>query len=228
MAALTTQFVVYYHGGFSGRAQPADLMLEDAGVPWRRGSKQECFDQTGCVFAMPAVGKGARIVGQTTAACAFLGSEIGYAPAAGFEFDALKIACDVADIWSEGYAKRKSRDPELALRWLTERFVRFVQVIEATRNAAAQRAGVADPWPYLLGAAPCYADFLWLNAVLVLEFMYGPKRTAKVLAAAGAPGVVGATAAMRARPKIAAFVASAEPVLYASVAFAGLFGSDEQ
>ena len=180
---------------------------------------------------MPAVGSpSGRIVGQTTAMCAYLGSEIGLGPPPGLEFDAMKIACDVADIWSEGYAKRKSRDAEVALQWLGSRFVRFVQVIDATRAAAAHRAGVADPgtdWPFLLGAAPCYVDFLWLNALITMEFCFGPKRVARALGSTGAVGAVAAAAATRARPKVAAHLAAGEPVGYQSIAFAALFGGDD-
>ena len=37
-AQLTASFTVFYHSGFGGRAQPADLMLVDAGATWKRGS----------------------------------------------------------------------------------------------------------------------------------------------------------------------------------------------
>ena len=37
MSATEASYTVFYHGGFSGRAQPADLMLVDKGVTWKRG-----------------------------------------------------------------------------------------------------------------------------------------------------------------------------------------------
>ena len=64
-------------------------------------SKAECEALSQSCFAMPAVRNDAtgQICSQTTAMCAKLGSELGYAPGPGLEFFALKIACDVADIW---------------------------------------------------------------------------------------------------------------------------------
>lgn len=56
-------------------------------------------------FAMPAVGndKTGKVCGQTTAGLMWLASPTelpAYAPAPGLECVAIKMACDIADIWS--------------------------------------------------------------------------------------------------------------------------------
>lgn len=217
---MASRWIVYYHSGFSGRAQGLDLMLVDAGVAFERGSKADCMARSdGSVFALPAVHntETGRILSQTTAAASWLGGELGYAaPAAGAP-EALKLACDCADVWAEGYAKRNeartTKDPTTSLTWLTTRFVGFAKAMEATqrRSAVAEaRAG-----PYLLGAAPCWVDFLWANAVITMEWCFGIELVATSLSAA--PLAMGAAAALRARPRVEAYLASAEPVLYSSV-----------
>ena len=92
---------------------------------------------------------------------------MGYAPPQGLEFFALKIACDIADIWSESYKKRRDTklSPEAAdhcNEWLLGRFDGFMKAIEATRVEAAATKIEEDinSWTYLLGSEPCYVDFL--------------------------------------------------------------------
>ena len=167
-------------------------------------------------FAMPAVtndkGKGC---GQTTAAAMWLGSELGYAPAAGFEHVALKMACDIADMWSEGYKARCSKDAAVCGEWLAPggRFERLLRAVDATK---ADCASELPAGPFLLGAKPCYADFLLLNAKLTMDFCFGAAAVAPSFATAGA-GVSASVEATAERPRIKAFLEKSEPVLYGSV-----------
>ena len=217
-------WIVYYHTGFTGRAQAAELLLEDAGISWERGSMSDLFKASSASMALPAVQQcsSGKFCGQTSALCAFIGQEIGYGPSTGLEIDAMKLAGDIADIWSEGYTKRKAAidgDKEAALAWIdvdTGRFRRFLVAMEATRN---QVRG-AETWAFLLGDKPCYVDFLFLNSLITLEYCYGKDRVAAVVNLF--PDLVQIQSSLLARPGVAAYLQSSEPVLYDRVSAAGL------
>jgi hypothetical protein len=224
MASLNEPtYTVFYHGGFSGRGQAADLLLEDAGASWKRGTKAELMEMDQSCFALPAVRNNATgvICGQTTAMTAFIGDELGYKVPAGQEFQALKIACDIADIWSEGYTNRGSGDYAKCAQFLEEggRFQRFITCIDNSRkNIAKQMNADVNDWTYLLGTNPTYVDFLLLNAKLSMDFAFGEDNVAKVLTNANTPGLSSTITNMMGRPNIAAYFAKdPEPVLYARV-----------
>lgn len=203
------KWIVYYHNGFSGRAQVHDMMLEYAGAAWERKPKSDCKDPS--VFAVPAVQKGDKCLSQTTAAAAWLGDELGLAPPAGLAFEALKMADDIADIWSEAYGKRKSAKTwEEAEDFIGSRLAKFFGVVEAM----VIKCGAG----FCLGDKPCYVDFLWLNAVETCKGCYGADRLAPALAAA--PTAVAIATKLAAMPKVAACM-KREPVLYGSVMHSG-------
>jgi len=227
----TPEYTVFYHAGFSGRAQAADLMLVDAQRPWQRRGKTEMKQISSSVFALPAVYSHASgtMLGQTTAQAAWLGQEVGYAPPPGLEFIALKIACDIADIWSESYKKRKELklSPEAAdhsNEWLHGRFGGYIKAIEASRcEAAAMKIDQdIETWTYLLGPTPCYVDFLLANAYLVQVFMFSKNLVDTAAGRTECTGVIGAYSALLERPLIQAYLSAAEPVLYNSVSAAKL------
>mmetsp|Transcript_70622 Transcript_70622/g.138819 ORF Transcript_70622/g.138819 Transcript_70622/m.138819 type:complete len:99 (+) Transcript_70622:559-855(+) len=84
-----------------------------------------------------------------------LGSELpAYASPAGLELVAMKMACDIADIWSEGWAARyKQKDVQVCEEWLapTGRFVRF---LKATGASKADELGARAQGCSCLGALP--------------------------------------------------------------------------
>lgn len=128
---------------------------------------------------------------------------------------------------SEGYAARKNGSAPKLEAWLAPeaggRLRRFLGCVEASRREAAAQAlgsakdAVDDLWPFLLGDAPCYVDFLLLNALLVHDYCFGPEAWAAAAAAASATGTSKACAALAARPSVAAYLATAEAVLYRGV-----------
>mmetsp|Transcript_100951 Transcript_100951/g.289808 ORF Transcript_100951/g.289808 Transcript_100951/m.289808 type:complete len:242 (-) Transcript_100951:1356-2081(-) len=230
--AAAPAYTVFYHGFGSGRAQVADLMLVDAQQPWQRKGKAEMMELSKSVFAVPAVYQHSTgiMMGQTTAQCAWLGQELGYAPRDGLQFYALKIACDIADMWSESYSKRQGikLSPEASehaqTMWLNDRFQKFVKVIEATRVEAAALKIDEDiaGWTYLLGPEPCYIDFALVNMFLTHGYMFGKPLTDQAIASTECPGVIGAYNAMIERPLVKAYLETSEPELYHSVSAAAI------
>jgi acyl-CoA thioesterase FadM/glutathione S-transferase len=199
-------FVVYYHVGFTGRSQPLEMMLAHSGATWKRAPWAECANST--CFAAPAVGKGDKKISQTTAAAAWLADELGYAPAEDKKFEALKCACDIADVWSEGYTRRRtSKSWDEAEQFVSTRLAKFFAVLEAT--AAKHGSG-----GFMFGPQPSYVDFLLANAVLTLQDIYGGARVAPLLTAA--PKVAAVVDAVVSMPAVAACL-SQLPILYPKV-----------
>ena len=94
------------------------------------------------------------------------------------------------------------------------RFARFLKAVEASKK---DEPAACSGGPFLLGgSSPSYVDFLLLNAKLTMDFMFGTELVDACFAAGGS-GVVEAVAATAARPNVKAFLATAEPVVYASV-----------
>ena len=97
--------IVYYHNKFSGRAQPAQAILFDYEIEYEDKSTAEGKEVSSSFFAAPAIleHETGRVLGQTTAILAHLGNVVGANPHPGCEAEGLKLACDIADIWSESY-----------------------------------------------------------------------------------------------------------------------------
>ena len=75
------EITVYYHPGFSGRAQPIAMMAAAAGRPYKYAAPAEVTSaEKETLFAPPFAKCGDKILSQTTAICAWLGDELGLAP----------------------------------------------------------------------------------------------------------------------------------------------------
>ena len=201
--------MVYYHAGFTGRAEPILFMLEERGLQYTIKPMAELPTGEGAgypVFACPVVEwpSGLRMA-QTPALVWALGKELGFFPSTfADEAHALQCALNVADIWSEGYAARRKEGGGAAWceggrldKWL------------ATLERSLEKGG----GEYFIGGALTYVDFTTLNALNVLEFCYGDAAAARV---AKLPLVSAWLAAMRARPACKKVMETA-PVLYSSV-----------
>lgn len=82
-------------------------MLEDANTAYKRVHRKD-VDRDPKVFAWPWLRiDGKRVLSQTPVLCAFLGKELGSVPPPELEFEGLKLALDIADVWSEAYGHRK-------------------------------------------------------------------------------------------------------------------------
>ena len=208
---------VHYHGGFSGRAQPLDMMLEAAGAEWERAGKPD--DPT--VFAVPAVAVDGAIVSQLTAAAAMLGDRLSIPfngatvplkPPPHLQFQALKAACDIADVWAELYTARSKATAWAELEPMLQedgRFMKWFLTLESDRAAYGAAGG------FMVGSTPTYVDFLLFNVLAMADFCYGAERLAGVRAAV--PELYRIRDAIGSLPKMPELLAR-EPVLYAGVA----------
>ena len=137
---------------------------------------------------------------------------------------ANKVALDVADIWSEGYKIRcTARDdpaaaPAMCSEWLSTtpdgsrnsaRLLRFLTAIDNSRKLTDSSSST-----YLFGDHVSYVDFLLLNVVLTMEFIYPPAAVAACLSKTNLTSVIDA---IKDRPKIKSYLATAPPVLYPGV-----------
>jgi Glutathione S-transferase, C-terminal domain len=153
------EFTVYYHEGFTGRSQGLEMMLVASKAKWKRAPWSEVKDPT--CFAAPALGhdQTGKMISQTTAAAQWLGTEVGFRPPTGLRAEALKIALDIADVWSEAYKARKDANSwEEVEAFLSGRLAQFFGVLEACAKKYG-KDGV------LVGAKTSYCDFLLVNAI---------------------------------------------------------------
>lgn len=153
------EFTVYYHEGFTGRSQGLEMMLVASKAKWKRAPWSEVKDPT--CFAAPALGhdQTGKMISQTTAAAQWLGTEVGFRPPTGLRAEALKIALDIADVWSEAYKTRKDANSwEEVEAFLSGRLAQFFGVLEACAKKYG-KDGV------LVGAKTSYCDFLLVNAI---------------------------------------------------------------
>jgi len=183
-----------------------------ADLNWARAPYRELGEDT--CFAAPAIGhdQSGKIISQTPAAAQWLGTECGFAPAASLAAEAMKAALDIADLWAEAYGKRQKAGSWAEVEeFLSGRGAKFFGVLEAT--AAKYGKGT-----YMIGSTATYVDFLLVNIVDTMEFIFGKERMAPVLAAS--PKVSAAVAAVLALDGVAAAM-SADPVLYPPVKYDG-------
>jgi glutathione S-transferase len=211
MSTNDDEYTLHYWPGFTGRAEPLILMLEDAQANYTIKNDVDAFieahnasDGAVPVFACPILcTSDEQVWSQTTAIAVQLGAKLGFEGGA----SALQQALNTVDIWNESYRARKS--PDKGDTFLKERAGRWLDVLE--KSVAATSSG-AD---YVFGERVSYVDFMLLNIVGALQFMFGArvddklgKRTAAVIAN------------VKARPNIKAYLASDRnlPVLCASMA----------
>eukprot|EP00808_Paulinella_micropora_P031104 g20052.t1 len=200
---------VYYHNGFSGRAEPIRMILEDAEVEYKMvRSFNQLPQKDWPSFACPAIQVGTFTMAQTPAICQYLGQALGYDLAS---VDArarvAQASLDVADIWSESYKARSNKDKG-------KEFVEAGRLAKWLKHISA--IVDASEGPYLFGKQATYADFQFLNLMNTLDFMFGKEAVAKVTPAQ----LQACRVALERRPQVAKFMADPvkfEPVLYPAV-----------
>lgn len=203
---------MYYHEGFSGRAQPLEMMLVAKKAPWKRAPWLTLNDST--CFAAPAVAhdQTGKVISQTTAAAQYLGTALGLAPPTGLRAEAMKVALDIADIWAEAYKVRKEADSWAAAEaYAKGRLLKWLNVLEA----CATKYGDGS---HMIGSSPTFVDFLLSNLLLVCQFMFGSDRMQPLLAQV--PKVAVSFAAVMGMPGVESCV-QAIPVLYPAVEAGG-------
>ena len=206
---------IVYHAGFTGRAEAAMLLCEDTGIEYNmhRSAKDYCCSRGGGgenkgfpAFACPALVDGDFTLAQTVAMVEYLGQKAGRIPKDPKQAaNHLQLNCDAADLWAEGYKARRDNEDKGA-GWIQPegRCVAWLRKFEASLDHY--------PGEYAFSAEPSAAEYAWLNALRTMEFCYGESFTALLT-----PAVKGFMDKMCARPKLATFLATAEPVLYDKV-----------
>jgi glutathione S-transferase len=220
-----TPYELYYWPEIPGRGEFVRLVLEEAGVPYLDVARQPPAEGGGVeavvafyagghaghpVFAPPVLKQGDFVLAQTAAICDFLGRRHGLAPAdeAGAAH-ALELQLTIADLVGEVhdthhpisaalyYEQQKAAAKKRAAHFGGERLPRFLGYFE--RVLRENGGGV------LVGNALSHADLALFQALEGLAYAF-PRAFAS--ASAALPGVSALRERVRARPRIAAYLAS--------------------
>jgi len=188
------------------------MILEEAKQPWKWDKQTgatwtEFKNKTASpVFALPTITMGNTVLSQTTAICAKLGKDFGLYPEAKDEFTVWSVALNIADLWAEAYKGRKG-GAEASKSFLDGRLKPWLQVLAKGVGSEGQfSCGYKDP---------TYVDFLFLNAIRTVEFMFGKAFTDVF---AEFKGLVKLREAMEQREGVKSYYKKVtDPVLYGGV-----------
>ena len=221
-----TPYELYYWPNIPGRGEFVRLVLEEAGAPYVDVGRQPRDAGGGIeaviefyagrsaghpVFAPPVLKQGDLVLAQTAAICHFLGRRHGLAPADETgDAHALELQLTIADLVGEVhdthhpisamlyYEDQKPAAKQRAAHFVGERLPRFLGYFE--RALRHNGGGV------LAGASLSHADLSLFQALEGLAYAF-PRAFAK--AGAATPGLLALRERVRARPRIAAYLASA-------------------
>jgi len=223
MAAQNDVYKLFYWQGFTARAEPILLLLEDAGVEYEyitEDAKKKTNKTSSYIsHAFPVLEKGGFTVSQTTAIMQYLGAVHGYnGRTPEEEANVLQVALNAADLWVEGYYTR-SGVASLGLTsdngktfWQGKRGEVWLKLLEKNLQAT--------DGDYFFGANPTYADFCVFNAINVIRFVYGEHFEQEYKHCAVLQNFENT---MKNRPKVKAFFErNTLPVLYEGVSAATL------
>ena len=221
----TTPYELYYWPSIPGRGEFVRLVLEEAGVayvdvgrrPRKEGGGVEAvlafYQGTSAghpIFAPPVLRQGELVLAQTAAICDFLGRRHGLAPddEAG-RAHALELQLTIADLVDEVhdthhpisaslyYEDQKPAAKRRAAHFVGERLPRYLEYFE--RVLRDNGSGV------MVGKEPSHADLSLFQALEGLAYAF-PRAFAR--ATGSTPGVLALRERVRARPRIAAYLAS--------------------
>jgi glutathione S-transferase len=218
-------YELYYWPEIPGRGEFVRLALEEAGVPWVDVARRPRSEGGGMeavlafyagrhqghpIFAPPVLKHGDFVLAQTAAICDFLGRRHGLAPAddAGAAH-ALELQLTIADLVAEvhdthhplsaalHYEQQKAAAKKRAAHFVKERLPRFLGYFE--RALQQNGSGV------LVGREISHADLSLFQALEGLAYAF-PRAFAS--ASAEKPDLLALRERVRARPRIAAYLAS--------------------
>jgi glutathione S-transferase len=218
-------YELYYWPEIPGRGEFVRLVLEEAGVDWVDVGRRPREEGGGVeavlafyagkhaghpVFAPPVLRQGELVLAQTAAICHLLGRRHGLAPGdeAG-ELHALELQLTVADLVDEVhdthhpisaalyYEDQKPAAKQRAAHFVGERLPRFLGYFE--------RVLQHNGGEVLVGRAISHADLSLFQALEGLAYAF-PRAFAR--ASEAAPGLLALRERVRARPRIAAYLAS--------------------
>jgi glutathione S-transferase len=222
---MTVPYELYYWPTIPGRGEFVRLVLEEAGAeyvdvgrrPREQGGGIEAVlafyagrSAGHPVFAPPVLRHGELVLAQTAAICHFLGRRHGLAPRdeAG-ELHALELQLTIADLVDEVhdthhpisaalyYEDQKPGALQRASHFTRERLPRFLGYFERVLD---RNGGGA-----LVGTRTSHADLSLFQALEGLDYAF-PRAFAK--ASKASPRVLALRERVRARPRIAAYLAS--------------------
>ena len=199
---------IVYWPGFTGRAEPAILLLEDVGAPYTidndvQGRIASLADRLP-VFACPLLIDGDLVLSQTSVITQYLAQRHGIDVAAEDQTAAAQFGYNLADIWRETYEGRKDG----VEHYLTERFPRWLDVMQHSFQDGKR-------W-YFTDDAPSWLDYLALNIVTLATYCWGEPAVAQMQ---GRARLWEWSDAMQARPRIKAYFdnSASLPVAYPEV-----------
>jgi glutathione S-transferase len=218
-------YELYYWPDIPGRGEFVRLVLEEAGVPYvdvgRRPREQGggtpavlAFyagrNEGHPIFAPPVLKHGELVLAQTAAICHFLGRRHGLAPRdeAG-DAHALELQLTIADLVGEAhdthhplsaalyYEDQRREAKQRAVHFVGERIPRFLDYFERVLRRNGNDV--------LVGSHVSHADLSLFQALEGLAYAF-PRAFAR--ASENTPGILALRERVRARPRIAAYLAS--------------------
>jgi len=220
------EYALYYWPGIQGRGEFVRLALEEAGagyvdvarLPRSRGGGVEAIlrvlrGELGphLPFAPPVLGAGDIVVAQTAAILQFLGPRLGLVPRdPAVRLWAHQLQLTLADLAAEAhdthhpvavsltYEQQKDEARPRARHFTSERIPKFLRYFERVVEAGSGR--------FLLGARTSYVDLSMFQVMEGLRYAF--PRTMGALEPR-IPRLVALAEAVRARPRIAAYLSSA-------------------
>jgi glutathione S-transferase len=218
------RYELHYWGSIPGRGEFVRLALEEAGAPYVDVARTDGGEERlparladaslPCPpFAPPFLKAGRRLIGQTANILLFLGERHGLAPKgeAGRLFT-HQLQLTIGDLVDEAhdthhpiagslyYEDQRPEAKRRAADFVSNRLPKFLHYFE--RVLAANPSGPA----HLVGARLTYADLSLFQVVAGLDYAF-PKATAR--SAKRCPNVMALHGRVAARPRIAAYLASA-------------------
>jgi glutathione S-transferase len=222
---MSDSYALYYWPNIPGRGEFVRLVLEEAAAPYRDVGRLSAEQGGGMeavaafwagkheghpVFAPPVLTEGGFVLSQTAAICHFLGRRHGLAPGdeAG-QAQALALQLTIADLVVEThdthhpisawlyYEDQRDEAQRRASHFVSQRLPRFLQYFE--RVLGHNGGGV------LAGERVSHAD---LGLFQVLEGLAYAFPRGFVRASEATPGILALRERVRARPNVAAYLAS--------------------
>jgi len=209
-AETQDEYKIVYYAGFSGRAQPIYMLLEDAGIKYSAIRKEESDqNSTYHTHAPPQLQKGSFTLAQTTAILKYLGEVHGYDGSTAEErANVLQVAGNVADLWTEAYGSRMGsahagmKSDGGKTFWEGGRGLLWLQTLERNFNGTSG--------DYFFDKIT-YVDFAVLNILQAVRFIYGQFFEDEL---AKCPLLQAFENTMNNRPKLKAYFENADPVIY--------------
>ena len=158
-------YEIVYWPGFTGRAEPAILLLEDVAADYSINTDVaatiEEISKKQPVFACPLLIDGENIISQTSVIVEYLAGKHDCNVAAGDAIKAGQFGYNLADIWRETYESRRDGVDT----YLTDRFPRWLDIMENSFQD--------DKDWFFSNASPTWIDYLALNIVTLARYCWG-------------------------------------------------------